>query len=321
MLSIIIPLYNGEVYIEHCVHSIYDGVSRLNDFEVIVINDGSTDNSYNIVQTLLLKYSNLTLLNEENTGTSNARNLGLEHAKGEFIWFIDADDYVVPGFLVFLLDILKEKCEWDVLSFNYICHYSNFDKQIQSFSTEGISSGSAYLLKQGCGFVWNKIYAKHALKGVSFPKGLINIEDYYFNIKVLINVKTVKYIPVEGYVYNCTNMISTSRRRSKRHLVQLSNDTNIVHRLLLNDIALVDDKDKKQLLHHLLYLSVAGYFFSLLRFYPTHFIKRKTILYSSLGLYPVKKTWNKKANLFISLVNNCRIFLFLSTIASKVKLK
>lgn len=96
-LSIIIPMYNAENYIERCVNSVYRQGLSLSDFEVIIINDGSTDNSAKIVGVLCQAYTNLFLLNKRNGGQGAARNIGIEKAKGDYLMFIDSDDYLLDN--------------------------------------------------------------------------------------------------------------------------------------------------------------------------------------------------------------------------------
>ena len=103
--SVIVPVYNVEKYIEKCIESIFN--NQINDVEIIIVNDGSTDNSRNIIN----KYAerdNIVIIDQENAGLSAARNSGLKIAKGEYILFLDSDDYLEPE----ALDILyKVVCE------------------------------------------------------------------------------------------------------------------------------------------------------------------------------------------------------------------
>ncbi|WP_171045649.1 glycosyltransferase family 2 protein [Pseudoalteromonas rubra] len=103
-ISIVIPLYNKEKYIERCLKSIRKQVYQ--DFEIIIVNDGSTDGSADIVRKLAL--SNLTLIDQKNSGVSAARNTGIAHANGEWIAFIDADDYWEPTYLEEMLTLTKK---------------------------------------------------------------------------------------------------------------------------------------------------------------------------------------------------------------------
>lgn len=97
MFSIIVPVYNVEEYIEKCICSVLS--QKYMDYELILIDDGSTDNSYNICNTYAQKHKNLILCNKQNGGVSSARNYGLNLAKGEYITFIDSDDFVAPDYL------------------------------------------------------------------------------------------------------------------------------------------------------------------------------------------------------------------------------
>ena len=107
-LSIIIPIYNLELYIEKCLKSILNQDLPVNQYEIIVINDGSTDNSASIVSRLIKNNSNIKLINKTNGGVSSARNVGIQEAKGEYITFLDGDDYFVPNILSSILNYVKK---------------------------------------------------------------------------------------------------------------------------------------------------------------------------------------------------------------------
>lgn len=101
-LSIIIPLYNCEQYIATCLDSLLKQGLDANDYEIIVVNDGCTDNSAGIVQGYCTHHNNMRLINKPNGGVSSARNRGIDDAKGEYIYFCDADDYILPNGLSIL---------------------------------------------------------------------------------------------------------------------------------------------------------------------------------------------------------------------------
>src|SRR5690554_1785104 len=109
-LTIIIALYNTEQYIEKCIRSVYlNNKLPLSNFEIIVINDGSTDKSQNIVENLQIEYSNIILINKENGGQSSARNRGFKIAKGKYIFCLDSDDFIVAPEMVEALSYCMEK--------------------------------------------------------------------------------------------------------------------------------------------------------------------------------------------------------------------
>uniref|UniRef100_UPI0030DB473E glycosyltransferase family 2 protein n=1 Tax=uncultured Imperialibacter sp. TaxID=1672639 RepID=UPI0030DB473E len=96
-LSIIVPVYNVEEYLERCVRSLEDQDIPRSDYEIIVVNDGSPDNSKEVVERLQRELSNIILINQENQGVSMARNAGIDRASGEYLVVVDPDDYVAPN--------------------------------------------------------------------------------------------------------------------------------------------------------------------------------------------------------------------------------
>lgn len=117
-LSIIVPVYNVADYLAKCLDSLLAQDLPQNEYEIIVVNDGSTDNSGDIAQQYADKYANITLINQANQGLSGARNAGIKHAKGDYIQFVDSDDYLEANVLGELMEQV-EKDELDVLRFNY----------------------------------------------------------------------------------------------------------------------------------------------------------------------------------------------------------
>ena len=107
-LSLIIPAYNVEAYIGPCLDSIYDGNPDLASFEVIVVNDGSTDGTAEVINRYARQFSNLTVISQENLGVSVARTNGLAPAQGDYIWFVDSDDYLPSNGLGEALTLIRE---------------------------------------------------------------------------------------------------------------------------------------------------------------------------------------------------------------------
>lgn len=116
-LSIIIPAYNAGKYLEHCVSSCEEQNIPQDEFEIIVVNDGSKDNTWEVAENLANKYSNVKVFSKQNGGSSSARNLGLDNAKGDYITFVDSDDYLLDGKLGPVLSI-TEKNKLDMCIFN-----------------------------------------------------------------------------------------------------------------------------------------------------------------------------------------------------------
>ena len=115
-LSIIIPMYNAEKYIEECLDSILNSNLSKDLFELVIVNDGSKDKSPEIAQDYASKYSNVTYLTQENQGQSTARNYGIKTCKGEYVWCVDADDKVISEQLPKIIEALDEYRNLDILA-------------------------------------------------------------------------------------------------------------------------------------------------------------------------------------------------------------
>lgn len=132
-LSIIIPAYNASPFIEKCLNSLITQDIPLSDYEIIVINDGSTDNTAHLLDNLKESIFNLIVLNQSNSGQSVARNKGLDIAKGKYIFFVDSDDYIAPNCLNKLITLTSDN-KLDALQFNYNSVYGTV---IESSSFKG----------------------------------------------------------------------------------------------------------------------------------------------------------------------------------------
>lgn len=192
-ISVIIPVYNSSKYLRNCLDSLVK--QSLNDIEIVVINDGSTDNSEEIIKEYSEKHSNLVLYTITNHGQSYARNYGLSKATGEYISFIDSDDYVSIDLFLEIIKKLKRK-QYDIILFGYHAVDNNknilFSKKYEVSNKNNVSD-IEYLMADPC--PWNKVYKKSFLDKIKFklPEGII-YEDYCY-IPTL-----VKYNPSIGYV-------------------------------------------------------------------------------------------------------------------------
>ena len=108
LLSIIVPLYNSAAYLPRCLESLLHQDISLEEYEILLINDGSPDNSLDIVNEYALKYPNIRAFSQENKGTSGARNTGLLEARGTYVYFVDPDDYVLENSLRVILNRMEE---------------------------------------------------------------------------------------------------------------------------------------------------------------------------------------------------------------------
>ena len=119
-LSVVIPMYNVEPYVERCIRSLLQQDLPLNDYEIICVNDGSPDRSGEIVERLQKEYSNIILINQQNQGVSRARNRGIHEAGSKYVLFIDPDDYIRENTLNMVLKMPKVKTPVSFLGFTFL---------------------------------------------------------------------------------------------------------------------------------------------------------------------------------------------------------
>lgn len=303
-LSIIIPVFNCSKYIERCVESIIKSIGAEIHLQIIIVNDGSTDDSDIICKKLADSYSDITYISQTNKGASSARNAGLKVAVGDYIWFVDADDQAHPS-IQSIIPSLIENLDNDVISFNYAEETPDGLNMIDHFKTKQFFSTALYLENNRALYLWNKIFKRESIGEIRFLEGTKNIEDFLFNIEVLINAKSICCVSEYGYIYNTCNQQSTSRSISKKNLIKLSQDSFTVHKHLFGLIP-INAKNKK-IVQNLLSFSIAGHFYSLFRFYNLRRIKMAISEYEKAGLYPVVYTNNAKANILLFIINS---FLF-----------
>lgn len=201
MISFIIPAYNAEDKIEKCIESIV-GQKTEEQYEVVVVNDGSSDNTSDIVKKCIERYQNVRLIEKKNGGVSSARNAGIEQCQGEFIVFLDADDCLEARFFDKIIGY--SSYELTVYGYNYIVG----DRCIPVLSEEheeyDIEKCFLELYeKRLFNPVWNKIYKKSLIKRL-FEHDFSIGEDLLFNIEYMRNIKNVNIISDVLYNYTIT---------------------------------------------------------------------------------------------------------------------
>lgn len=214
LISVIVPVYNLEKEISKCILSIL--LQKFSDFEIIAIDDGSTDNSLSILTELSKKWSDkLRVFHRKNHGLSSSRNFGITKAKGEYIAFVDGDDYVDPDFL--------EKLYQSILDTNSdiaACGFTEFyDEKNRDFSKKrAVLSGKdacKKLLREQENLdviSWNKLYKKSLFRGIKFPEGK-NHEDNFTTYKLYFKAKKVSY--VESPLYNYVRRDKSITKKEK----------------------------------------------------------------------------------------------------------
>lgn len=210
-LSIVVPIYNASQYLDKCILSILDQGLNENDYEIILINDGSTDCSLSICNRYLNdKPSLIKVINKSNEGVAATRNCGINHAQGKYIYFIDADDYLIPNGLNYLItNYLNDNI--DVLSFWSL----TIDKKTKRTFIENNDikgkiciecKGWEFLYTNFQTFVTTSIYKRDFLRGhaLSFEK-VAMVEDVLFNLQVYLKNPTIRVVSSRLYRYNNLN--------------------------------------------------------------------------------------------------------------------
>ena len=142
-ISVIIPVFNSSLYLDHCLSTVVN--QTLKDIEIILIDDGSTDNSLSIIKGYAKKYSNIKYISKANEGQAIARNLGIQMASGEFIAFVDSDDYIELDMLEELYNIAKLKSS-DIVVCDYVEEYSNKNIEKKSLYIEADNIIKSYII-------------------------------------------------------------------------------------------------------------------------------------------------------------------------------
>lgn len=208
--SVIIPAYNAAEYLEKCVSSVLEQTRR--DLEVIVVNDGSTDRTPELCEQLRNRDSRVRVMHKKNGGLSSARNLGLEVATGEYVFFLDADDWLSEACLADL-HALREKTNADIEIANFV----SFDEEkglFTFYSTDETYYEETYTPKElfarendardnfKTSFIhaWDKLYRRELFRNVRYPEGML-AEDDYTTWKLYLLSDKIAYLNKAEYFY------------------------------------------------------------------------------------------------------------------------
>ena len=197
-ISIIVPMYNVERYLDKCLNSLVN--QTLNEIEILLINDGSTDNTKDIALDYQKKYPKIIkVIDKENGGQGSARNMGLDIATGEYISFIDSDDYIEFTMMEKLYDYAKKnKLDIALCGFNYA--YSYGLKESHLFNKTRKITDKEYILSDPA--PWNKLYKTSLLKKINFKfKEKIIYEDFAIIPTLAIYTNKIGYLDELLYYY------------------------------------------------------------------------------------------------------------------------
>lgn len=253
VISIILPVYNVDRYLARCLHSIQPYVDV--GHQIIIVNDGSTDNSQGIIDAFCLSNPNVISVRQDNKGLSAARNKGLQYATGSYVWFIDSDDYV-SDITCNLQSLLVSSP--DILVFGRVEEYNTWEVQIpRNIEDVCYDVGKEYLKASVANStfrtnVWDKIFKKSLLdtNDLTFVEGML-YEDMLFSVCAFIQAQRVlvtRLYPYHYIHYNSCSITKTIRQKDidvlgfirllddfmARQSSEFNNTTKEYHKLIFN---------------------------------------------------------------------------------------
>ncbi|WP_373213188.1 glycosyltransferase family 2 protein [Fusobacterium mortiferum] len=242
-ISVILPVYNVEKYVRKCLLSIVE--QSYQNFEVLIVDDGSVDNFFKEIEDIVAENKNIKIYQKANGGIASARNFGLEKANGDYILFIDSDDWIEKDLFKNLVENLSDE---DILIFN-LGEYSNKEGKI--ITNRRIKNINKELLKINEGYIFLdevpngatiKIYKRSFIEknNFRFNEGLKLYEDTYWDIITLINTKKVRFLDYVGYWYRVG--------RDGSLITDLSSEKNKKYQLMIKELLLkLKDKNISEL--------------------------------------------------------------------------
>ena len=220
-LSIIVPVYNVEQYLEKCLRSLVEQTLDKRRYEIIVVNDGSPDHSQEIIDKFSGEYANIIAVKKENGGLSDARNHGIQMAKGEYLAFVDSDDYVDTHMYETMLAKAKTQ-DYDVVVCDFIEVYEDHNSRGNSrvkkdlLTREEVRSSMWDFYPSA----WNKIYKRELFSSIQFKKG-VWFEDVECLYRLFPHIQKVGVVKEAFYYYiQRTGSISKSTDPRIFHYVE-----------------------------------------------------------------------------------------------------
>lgn len=207
VISVVVPVYNVEPYLIECLESIINQTYR--DLEIILIDDGSTDRSGDICDEYGKKDERIIVIHQSNQGSASAKNAGLRKSSGEYLAFVDSDDFLQEDAYEFMVKQLEEYCA-DIIQGCFRKVYQKFYRDVNKIIEMQILDTSEFLelftKDWTCGLLWDKLYKRDIFKDIYFKEGH-KIDDEFFTYKGVMNSKKILRVP--HYIYNYRQRISS----------------------------------------------------------------------------------------------------------------
>lgn len=249
LISVIVPVYNVEKYLPECIESIINQTYK--NLEIILIDDGSPDNSGKICDEYAGKDNRIKVIHKKNEGVSEARNVGMEVAKGNYLTFVDSDDWIESVYIETLLKTLMEnKADYVTCGYNRV--YQNEIEKINNSGKRIVYDTKEYLMnllnvQLGYGFCHMKLIKRDIIGNNKFDKKLVVGEDAFFNIKLCKNLK--KAVVIEEALYNYRfNSNSVVRKYDANYVEKYRKSMEAMYNYIMDEYK--EEKEVKQCLYN-----------------------------------------------------------------------
>jgi len=282
-LSVIMPVYGVEKYVSQAIESVIS--QTFQDWELLIVNDGTKDRSREIAHSYEIKDSRIKIIDKENGGLSDARNVGLLHAKGRYVHFFDSDDYINSNYYLDMINSIstnEQQLEPDVLVSGYVVEFQDLQGQVLSKQSRILAAESVEdivdekildFVENFFSYAWNKFFKNDFLKSkqLFYQKGLYSIEDMEFMRRFVGFAPKIKLCVSDGYNYVNRERITLGRCYNRDMVAFNTRKINILRELL--SFFLVDKNVVEQIIRKR-YIKIFDFLFHSLFFYA-HDLKRK----------------------------------------------
>lgn len=282
MISVIVPIYNTQEYLSKCLQSIINQTYK--DLEIILINDGSTDSTLEICKRYSETDKRIKIINQKNQGVSTARNSALKIAKGDYIAFVDSDDYIKNNMFEILKDSMeRNKCDISICDFiiekTETCEEkSNIIEKVMT-PKEGIKN--MLLNDDFGGHVCNKLYKRSLFSNIKFDKEIKICEDLLINVEMFLKSNSVVYTSQKLYYY-VTRMGSATNN-------QIFSEQSYTSKIAYQKIEKILANDKDLLIYSKYFALISNYNYIKELKYSSKYYKKK---YLKTSLHEFRKNFS-----------------------------